>query len=411
MLYELFNKKVFNIEPGLDRIKKACGEIGNPQNSFKSILVSGTNGKGSTSVFLESLFRHTGFKTGLFTSPHLVNESERWQINREEIPEEKLKKYISELKPVINKYSLTYFEASTLIAFKYFSDEKVDIGILEVGLGGRWDSTNIVEPELSVITNVSLDHTNLLGNTVKEIAFEKVGISRKNKPLVVGSDQKEIVKEALKKGVKEIYQFKKDFGFKLKSEGKIDYFFNHYYLNNLKIRLIGKRQFNNLSTALTAFIVFLEKEMVPIDFDNIYKAVSSAKWLGRMQILNKNPLVILDGGHNEDALKKSFEEIKEIFPDKEIVTVYSGMKDKDYKKMVEIIKRNSKDIIFTKIPVSRGLEKVDFKEFPEFEFIPNIENSIKRGLEKLDDKSVLFITGSLYLAGEVLKNKNLFNKV
>ena len=410
MLYRLFNKKVFNIEPGLERIKNACKDIGNPQNNFHSILISGTNGKGSTAVFLESLFRHHHFKTGLFTSPHLISETERWQINREEINFKRLNTYISELKPVIEKHKLTYFEASTLLALKYFSDEKVDIAILEVGLGGRWDSTNIVEPELSVITNVSLDHTHLLGNTIEKIAFEKVGIGRKDKPLVIGSNQIEIVKEAEKRGIKEIYQFGKDFHFEINKNGSINYYFDIYTVKNLKPSALGKRQFNNLSTGLTAFLIYAEREMIPVGIGSIYEAVSNVKWKGRMEIIGENPVIVVDGAHNEDAVEKSFEELKEIFPDKNIITIYSGMRDKNVDEIAKVIKENSKDIIFTKIPVSRSLDKEDFKNFGGYKFVEEPESAVKyaKSLAKKDD--IVFITGSLYLVGEVLKKFSL-NKV
>ena len=405
MLYKLFQKKVFHIEPGLERIKKACEELGNPQNDFPSILISGTNGKGSTSAYLESLLRYHGFRTGMFTSPHLVEENERWQINRENIPDKILEEYIKGLKPIIQKHNLTYFEASTLLAFKYFSDQKVDIAVLEVGLGGRWDSTNIVEPELSVITNVSLDHTHLLGDSIQKIAFEKVGISRKNKPLIIGSPQKEIKEEALKKGVKEIYQFKKDFDFKMKGQ-KMDYHFDIYDLKNLNPSLIGKRQFNNLATALTAFIVFAEKEMIPLSFSNIREAVSNTRWQGRMQILSKDPFIILDGAHNEDAIKKTYEEIKELFPEKEIITIYSGMKDKNIEEILKLISKNSKKVFVSKIPVSRSLTEEDLEPTGlNFEYIPDIEKSISKAKSELIENQIILITGSLYLAGEVLKQK------
>ncbi len=405
MLYKLFQKKVFHIEPGLERIRKACEELGNPQNDFQSILISGTNGKGSTSAYLESLLRYHGFRTGMFTSPHLVEENERWQINRENIPDKILEEYIKGLKPIIQKHNLTYFEASTLLAFKYFSDQKVDIAVLEVGLGGRWDSTNIVEPELSVITNVSLDHTHLLGDSIQKIAFEKVGISRKNKPLIIGSPQEEIREEAVKKGVKEIYQFKKDFNFKIKGQ-KMDYHFDIYDLKNLNPSLIGKRQFNNLATALTGFIVFAEKEMIPLSFSNIREAVSSTRWQGRMQILSKDPLIILDGAHNEDAIRKTYKEIKELFPEKEIITIYSGMKDKNIEEILKLISKNSKKVFVSKIPVSRSLTEEDLEPTGlNFEYIPDIEKSISKAKSELIENQIILITGSLYLAGEVLKQK------
>ncbi len=397
-LYSLFNKKVFNIQPGLERIKKACAEIGNPQENFKSILISGTNGKGSTAAFLESLFRSNGLKTGLFTSPHLIEENERWQINKEKISDEKLEYYINQLKPVIEKYNLTYFESSTLLAFKYFSDEKVDVAVLEVGLGGRWDSTNIVNPEVSIITNVSLDHTHLLGDSIEKIAFEKVGIARPDKPLIIGSQQKEILNEALKKEVKEIYQLGSDFFVEYKNE-LVNYKFKSYKLEDLKPSLLGKRQTFNLASALTAFLVFSEKNKLEIDEDKIKKAVSSTYWPARMQILSENPLIILDGAHNEDSLIKTYEEIKELFPDKDIITIFSAMKDKNLDKMINIVKDNSKKVIFTYSGVSRSIDKEYVKDSV---FIKDIRQAVDTAVN-LSENEIILITGSLYLSGEVLK--------
>ncbi|EDP74247.1 folylpolyglutamate synthetase [Hydrogenivirga sp. 128-5-R1-1] len=302
------------------------------------------------------MFRSNGLKTGLFTSPHLVEENERWQINRKNISDEKLEYYMNQLKPIIEKYDLTYFESSTLLAFKYFLDEKVDIAILEVGLGGRWDSTNIVNPEVSIITNVSLDHTHLLGDSIEKIAFEKVGIARPDKPLIIGSQQKEILNEALKKEVKEIYQLGSDFFVEYKNE-LVNYKFKSYKLEDLKPSLLGKRQTFNLASALTAFLVFSEKNKLEIDEDKIKKAVSSTYWPARMQILSENPLIILDGAHNEDSLIKTYEEIKELFPDKDIITIFSAMKDKNLDKMINIVKDNSKKVIFTYSGVSRSIDK------------------------------------------------------
>jgi len=397
-LYSLFNKKVFDIQPGLERIKKACFEIGNPHKNFKSILISGTNGKGSTAVFLESLFRNHRLKTGLFTSPHLIHENERWQINRKNISDEKLEYYTNLLKPVIEKHNLTYFEASTLIAFKYFSDEQVDIAILEVGLGGRWDSTNIVNPEVSIITNVSLDHTHLLGDTIEKIAFEKVGIARADKPLIIGSNQKEILNEALKKGVQEIYQLDNDFFIEYK-DGLIKYNFKSYEVKNIKPSLLGERQSFNFASALTAFLIFSEKNMLKTHIDKIKKALSSAYWPARMQILSEKPLVVLDGAHNEDSLIKTYKELKHLFPNKEIITIFSAMKDKNLYKMIDIVGNNSKKIIFTHSGVSRSMDEEHVKNGI---FLKNVKEAIDYAIN-ISKNEVILITGSLYLSGEVLK--------
>ncbi len=401
-LYNLFNKKVFKIEPGLERIREALKEIGNPQNQFKSILIGGTNGKGSTAVFLESLLREHGLKTGLFISPHLVEENERWQINRENISDKKLSEYIEEIKPLIEKYSLTYFEASTLLAFKYFSDEKIDIAVLEVGLGGRWDATNVVEPEISIITNVSLDHTHMLGDTVDKIASEKIGIARKEKPLLIGTEQIEIISKAILKGVKEIYHYPIGFSYKKKGKNRFDFLFKGKKIENLEISMLGDRQIHNAATALSGFFIFSEKEKIQIKEEKIRKALKETFWPGRMQILEKKTTVILDGAHNEEAIVETIKEVEKLFPDRKIIFVYSGMKDKDWKKIVNLLKHKG-DVIFTKIPVSRGLDKEYFKEY-DFPFEENIKTAVEMAkIKALKENKIVLILGSLYLAGEVLK--------
>ncbi len=401
-LYNLFNKKVFKIEPGLERIREALKEIGNPQNQFKSILIGGTNGKGSTAAFLESLLRKHGLKTGLFISPHLVEENERWQIDRENISDKELEEYIEKIKPLIEKYSLTYFEASTLLAFKYFADKNVDVAILEVGLGGRWDATNVVEPEVSIITNISLDHTHMLGDTLDKIASEKVGIARKEKPLVIGTEQMEIISKAILKGVKEIYHYPIGFSYKKKGENRFDFFFKRKKIENLEISMLGDRQIHNASTALAGFFILSEKEKIQIKEEKIRKAIKETFWLGRMQILEKNPTVVLDGAHNEEAVVETVKEVEKLFPDKEIIFVYSGMKDKDWKKIVNLLKHKG-EVIFTKIPVSRGLDEEDFKEF-DFPFEKNIKTAVEMvKVKALKENKIVVILGSLYLAGEVLK--------
>ena len=399
-LYKLFEKKVFKIQPDLERIKKALGEIGNPHLNFNSILISGSNGKGSTAAFLESILREHSLKTGLFTSPHIIDENERWQINRKNITDEKLEDYISQLKPIIKKYDLTYFEASTLIAFKYFSDEKVDIAVLEVGLGGRWDATNVVYPEVSIITNVSLDHTDLLGDTLDKIAYEKLGISRKDRPLVIGQDQIEIISQAVMKGVREIYHYPIGFTYQIKNN-KMSYSFKNYKIEDIKPSLLGKRQFLNCAAAITGFLLFAERNLIKTDEKKIKDAVSTTFLPARMQILSDDPLIVLDGAHNEDAVIKTFKEIEELFPSRKIITIYGGMKDKDWKKILGIITYRSKEVICTQIPVSRSLKKSDFP--PELKFCENVKQAIDTAKSIYTSNSLILIIGSLYLSGEVLK--------
>ncbi len=399
-LYDLFNKKTFKIEPGLERIKAACRELGNPQDKLNCILIAGTNGKGSTSAFLESLFRYHGLKTGLFTSPHLVKENERWQINKKPISDGLLGEYIKLLEPYIQKFNLTYFEASTLLTFKHFADSNVDVAILEVGLGGRWDATNVVYPRLSVITNVALDHTHMLGNTLDQIAFEKTGITRENVPVVVGSNQKEILNWLEKRNVKEQYIAERDFLYESLNLQRFNYKFKETAFTQLQSGLIGYHQHTNAATALTAFLVYSEKYDIPFEREKVYEAIKSAKWPGRFDIVSKNPTVILDGAHNPHALETLYETVKAAYPDRGIITVFSGMKDKDLEKNLDIVKKHSREVIITKIPVSRSLTKEDVNGET---YIPDLRQALNVAKSKLGSDDILLITGSLYLVGEAKK--------
>lgn len=405
-LYSLFEKKVFNIDLGLERIKNALSEISSPQDRYPSVLIGGTNGKGSTAVFLEALLRYHGLKTGLFLSPHLIEENERWQINRKNITDEELQQQINLIKPLIDRYKLTYFEASALIAFNYFYTKGIDVGIFEVGLGGRLDATNVVNPQVSIITNVSLDHTHILGETTYEIAREKLGIGRKNRPLIIGSDQIEIISQAVMKGIREIYHYPFGYTYKIKNN-QMDYQFKDIKIEGIKPSLIGKRQFHNAATAITAFLVYCEKKQLNWSKEKIKKAVSSAYIPGRMQIIGKNPLVIVDGAHNTDAVIKTFNEIEQLFPEKRIITIYSGMKDKNWKDLLSIIKNRSDTVITTSLPFSRGLDEELKTE--GVVFIKNLENALEKAVSIAGKDSVVLVTGSLYLVGEVLKLHDRIN--
>jgi len=360
---------------------------------------------------LESLFRHYGYKTGLFTSPHLIRENERWQIDRKEIDDKKLQNYINELKPIIEKYNLTYFEACTLLAFKYFSDEKVDIAVVEVGLGGRWDSTNVLEPEISVITNVSFDHMHILGNTLLDIAYEKTGITRQDKPAVIGRNQPEIIHWLKERKIKEYYVKDIDYFVKEIDFNKYDYKFKKHIFENLEISMLGKRQLENSSLALTTFLLFLDKNNQPVVENIIRKALYNTKWKGRMEIISKNPFIIIDGAHNEEGLTKTFQEIKEIFPNKKIFTIFSFMKDKDTEKMINIIKQNSDFYIATTMPFSRAMTEEDFKNVGIKNVKENHLEAVKELKNSVDKDAIILITGSLYLIGEILKDGwNTFSK-
>jgi len=408
-IYELYKKKEFDIKIGLDRIKKALDYVGNPQSKFKSILISGTNGKGSTSAFLESLLRYHGLKTGLFTSPHLIRENERFQVNRKEISNEELDYYIKIVKPIIDKFQLSYFEATTLIAFLFFKNKNVDVAVLEVGLGGRWDATNVVYPQISAITNVSLDHTHILGNTIEKIAFEKLGIARKDRPLVIGRKQNEIIKQAKDLGIGDIYYPPDSYQYKYYLNNElttVDYIFPNLSIkiDNIQSKLLGKRQAENISTALTTFLLFMNKLNKKHKTELIKEAIFSTSWKGRMEILFQEPLTIIDGAHNFDAIQQSIKEIKEMFPERNIYLIYSSMKDKKWREYLKFLKNKVKNVTFIEMQIDRGLTSKELRHFfPDIKTFNSFKEAYDFTTKQLDKNSLILILGSLYFIGNVLK--------
>ena len=239
-----------------------------------------------------------------------------------------------------------------------------------------------------------------MGDTLDKIAYEKLGISRKDRPLVIGQDQIEIISQAVMKGVREIYHYPIGFTYQIKNN-KMSYSFKNYKIEDIKPSLLGKRQFLNCAAAITGFLLFAERNLIKTDEKKIKDAVSTTFLPARMQILSDDPLIVLDGAHNEDAVIKTFKEIEELFPSRKIITIYGGMKDKDWKKILGIITYRSKEVICTQIPVSRSLKKSDFP--PELKFCENVKQAIDTAKSIYTSNSLILIIGSLYLSGEVLK--------
>ena len=406
----------------LDDIKRLLKLFGDPHKKIKTIHIAGTNGKGSVAYMLNSILIASGEKTALYTSPHLIRINERIKINNKEIPSSILAKYSSELFKILakNKHLRpTYFDALTLFAFRYFYDEKVDIAVIETGLGGRLDSTNVIHPEISIITDISMDHTHILGNTIEKITYEKSDII-KNKSIVVTSNQSKeilnILSRKSKKEKSELYIMNDDFCLKntssLKNKIKFDFILNLKHkklaqnfieINNIKLKSTGKFQLANASLAITASILPRKSGIVITERD-ICKGLSNLKIPGRMQTICKSPLIIFDPAHNPAALSTTIETLKENFPDKKYITIVSFMADKDYKSMFKILKKNfPENIIYYELKDSRGLSVTGPKSSGERAFykqiIPadNIDD-LKKIIDKIsNDNSLIFITGSFRL--------------
>jgi len=385
-LYSLERKKGSKL--GLGDIKKLLKKINNPEKSLKCIHVAGTNGKGSVCAMISSVLQEAGYKVGMYTSPHLEDFRERFLINNKRISKKDVVRCFLKVKKFIDEQ--TFFEVITAMAFLYFKG-KVDFLILEVGLGGRLDATNVVKPLVSVITNIDVEHTDFLGKSLEKIAYEKAGIIKDKIPVVTAAKGKALLV------IKKIYKQKKS---KL--------FINRKY-KNLKLNLNGNFQLENASVAVTAINVLNQYYKLKIDEKNIKNGLKKVKWAGRFEFINKNTLV--DCAHNPAAFKVLVNELKLLkFKKnyKRLILVIGILNDKDIKKMIKIIEPFSDKIILTKPKTPRAEEPLKIKKFIKNKNkIKKINKDVKKAVEyaeKIVEKSdLILVTGSCFVVGETIK--------
>jgi len=394
-----------------------CEALDNPQNKFKSIHVAGTNGKGSTSHMLASVLQAQGFKTGLYTSPHLKDFRERIRINGKMISKAEVKSFVRANKKLIYKVEPSFFEVTVAMAFEHFAKHQVDIAVIEVGLGGRLDSTNIITPEISVITNISLDHTNMLGNTLQEIAAEKAGIIKKAIPVVIGETQAESrpVFIAKAKEVNAPVLFADDLlhakGISVKN-GMLKlsiYEGNELKYPDLKSDLTGLYQPKNITTVIKALEILSQHKETEIANHAIYEGLKQVKKLtglqGRWQTLSKKPLVICDTGHNEAGITEVIKNIEQT-PHNKLNIVFGMVKDKDITKVLSLMPKHA-DYYFCKPDIERGLDPNELLEQAAvFGLSGSSYNSVseakKSAIEKALENDLVFIGGSTFVVAEAL---------
>lgn len=395
LLDELYSYSMHGIKLGLENIRVLCNELGNPQNDYKIIHIAGTNGKGSTSTTIETILLEAGFKVGKYTSPHILKFNERIRANGKDISDEEIVKYYQLLKNIIHKTNIkpTFFEVTTAMMFKYFSDLNLEYVVLETGMGGRFDATNICQAEICVITNVSLDHTEYLGDTIYKIAREKAGII-KNTPKVIVADSNPDFLKAISEEKAEIVNVLE----KYKEAKKILNFKNfltEIYIDNEKYEfsLFGDYQFKNF---LTAYEVLKELGIL----NNIIKSgCQKVVWQCRFERFSLQPLVILDGAHNVDGMTELCKTIKQGYTPNEVVFITSILKDKDVKHMLPIMRETTDNIIFTSLKENpRGTSGEDIFNQLEDKRGALVENDIIKAFEiaKNLNKKVIIICGSFY---------------
>lgn len=409
----------FGMRLGLDNIKKLLELLGNPQNNLNIIHVAGTNGKGSTCSFISSILKESGYKVGLYTSPFLETFTERIRVNGENIPEEEVGKIVSLIKEKIEimvseGYSYpTEFEIVTAIAFYYYNQEKVDFIALEVGLGGRYDATNVIDkPVVSVITSISLDHTGILGDTLGKIAFEKGGIIKEDCATIV-YPQQEAASEVIKNicAEKSSKYIECDFkNIEIKSSNINSQIYNCNIngkkLRDLEIKLIGDHQIKNSIVALNVIEYLNNIKITNISEENIRKGLLETKWPGRIEKISENPMLIIDGAHNEEGAKSLANSIDKYFEDKNKILVIGMLEDKDIESVLDLLVPKFNTVITTTPDNPRAIDANKLKEKIERYNIevtckPNIKEAVDYALEISNKDDVIISAGSLYMIGNV----------
>ncbi|TKC03840.1 bifunctional folylpolyglutamate synthase/dihydrofolate synthase [Pedobacter frigoris] len=393
-----------------------CEKLGNPQNQFKSLHVGGTNGKGSTSHMLAAVLQKAGYKTGLYTSPHLKDFRERIRINGEMVSEDFVTSFVDQQQEIIEEISPSFFEVTVAMAFSHFAKEKVDIAIIEVGLGGRLDSTNIITPELSVITNISLDHTNILGNTYAEIATEKAGIIKPGVPVVIGERDRKTDQIFIDKAAQTHSEITfADQELSLTKSVKETEFLNVSIADNkkpiieeLKLDLNGTYQLKNILTVIKS-IQILRSRGYKIDDEAIYSALKDVKQLtglqGRWQTLGTSPLIICDTGHNIAGITEVIQNINNT-PFQNLHIVIGMVKDKDISGVLKLLPKRA-SYYFCQPQLERALSAAELADEAlkydlRGEIFSTVAQALTQAQTNANNDDLIFIGGSTFVVAEVL---------
>ncbi|MEP6663258.1 MAG: folylpolyglutamate synthase/dihydrofolate synthase family protein [Verrucomicrobiota bacterium] len=404
----LYGLQLFGAKFGLQNTRKLAALAGNPQEKLRFIHVAGTNGKGSTCAMLESIYRASGLRTGLFTSPHLVSFAERIQVNRVLATESEIAVLVEEMIPLLKKFPRathpTFFEVVTVMALKYFRARKCDLVIWETGMGGRLDATNIVTPLASVITNVQFDHEKWLGNSLKDIAFEKAGIIKEGVPVVTATGKPEALEV-----IKKIADEKNSPLIRVtRTETK------KMPLRRIKVSLPGEHQRLNAALAIAATQVL--HGQIPVTEPHLVCGLSGVRWDGRLQLIQKNGRTfLLDGAHNPSGAQALVKTLAEIFPRKKITLILGALADKQWESMGKILAPLAKKIMVVPVSSERTVFPGDLNTFfQRLNGKAEIRScrNLKEGIASTRRGEFVLISGSLYLIGEaleLLQPENIFS--
>jgi dihydrofolate synthase/folylpolyglutamate synthase len=397
---------LYKVKPGLDRINSLLDALGNPQDKAPCIIVGGTNGKGSVASAISSVLIQAGFKTGLYTSPHLVNLTERIRIDGSPITESELSDCLKRIRSAgakSLKEEPSYFEVLTAAAFLYFSENDLDFSVLEVGMGGRWDATNVTHPLVSVITNISKEHTEYLGSTMRDIAQEKACIIKPGAPVVTGArgEALDVVISAAADNSSDLSVLGKDFTINEEANERFSYSGSIWKLDNLESSLHGLYQIENQALAVRVLEKLQETGRARIKEDILRRGLSRVDWEGRFQIVRDDPPVILDSAHNPGAAKALAASLRHSYPGVRFTFLIGMLGDKDHSAFIKEIAGVTEKIIITQAPSERGANTDSLSEAAG-EYIDNIiiiDSYDEAYMELISSDSPACVTGSLYLIG------------
>lgn len=414
----------FGSRPGLIRIEALLEKLGNPHHKLRCVHIAGTNGKGSTTAFLRELLQAEDLKVATFTSPYIEMFNERICINGEPISNQDLVAWVEKLQPLVAELDqdlelagITEFEIITALAFDYFLAKKVDIALIEVGLGGLLDSTNVITPLVSVITTIGCDHMAILGSTLTEIAIQKAGIIKQGKPVVIGelpAEANTVMIQTAKKNQSPIYQFGTDFTIKKEDattgqawQERFSFYSEFGDFPDLISGLLGEHQMHNAALAVETFLLLSQELDFTIEAEKVRFSLLNTNWPGRMEKMSDQPLILLDGAHNEPAILQLCQNITHYFKERKIYILFAALTRKNFGEMIHQLENLPKSQLYlTSFDYPQAATAPDYQELKlakETLIIEDWQSALKEIQQIIQPEDVLLITGSLYFISEVRK--------
>ncbi len=410
-LHWIHERTKFGIKPGVKRMKWMLDKLGNPEEKIQAVHVVGTNGKGSTVSYLREALVANNYEIGTFTSPFIVTFNERISINGTPITDDELVELVQIVKPISERLEsetdlgpATEFEIITLMMFVYFGTvHPVDFVIIEAGLGALNDSTNVFQPIMTVLTSIGLDHTNILGDTYMDIAREKAGVIKPSVPLVYAIKPKDalhFVREVVEKNYNKGLELDRDFHV-LSDDTEFTYRYGSYELENIQLKMIGQHQHENAALAITTLIEMYQRGMIQLNFNTMIDAIEHTTWSGRIEKVQEEPLILIDGAHNRESIDALVDTLKQYYSDKKIDVLFAAIDGKPIGKMMNSIEEIANRFYVTTFDFPKALPidaVYDYLENHHIEKVQDYPQFIKQY-----DGELLVVTGSLYFISEVRK--------